>query len=301
MSATVEFAKMNGLGNKILVVDMRGRTDKVAPAAAIALNAADDTQFDQIMAIHDPKAAGTDAWIDILNSDGSKAQACGNGTRCVVQALASETGKKVFTFQTVAGILNATEHEDGTISVDMGKPVFDWDKIPLAEEFHDTSRIELQIGPIDNPVLHSPSVASMGNPHAIFWIDRDPMSFDLGRFGPLLENHLMFPERANITLAQVTSPNSITTRTWERGAGLTLACGSAACATAVSAARTGRTGREVAVKVASSPNQGVLTIEWRERDAHVIMTGPAEWEWSGTLDPSTGAWSRDAAPGAEAR
>ena len=301
MSATVEFAKMNGLGNKILVVDMRGRTDKVAPAAAIALNAADDTQFDQIMAIHDPKAAGTDAWIDILNSDGSKAQACGNGTRCVVQALASETGKKVFTFQTVAGILNATEHEDGTISVDMGKPVFDWDKIPLAEEFHDTSRIELQIGPIDNPVLHSPSVASMGNPHAIFWIDRDPMSFDLGRFGPLLENHPMFPERANITLAQVTSPNSITTRTWERGAGMTLACGSAACATAVSAARTGRTGREVAVKVASSANQGVLTIEWRERDAHVIMTGPAEWEWSGTLDPSTGAWSRDAAPGAEAR
>ncbi len=301
MSATVDFAKMNGLGNKILVVDMRGRTDKVAPAAAIALNAADDTQFDQIMAIHDPKAAGTDAWIDILNSDGSKAQACGNGTRCVVQALASETGKKVFTFQTVAGILNATEHEDGTISVDMGEPVFDWDKIPLAEEFHDTSRIELQIGPIDNPVLHSPSVASMGNPHAIFWIDRDPMSFDLGRFGPLLENHPMFPERANITLAQVTSPNSITTRTWERGAGLTLACGSAACATAVSAARTGRTGREVAVKVASSPNQGVLTIEWRERDAHVIMTGPAEWEWSGTLDPSTGAWSRDAAPGAEAR
>ncbi len=301
MSTTVEFAKMNGLGNKILVVDMRGRTDKVAPAAAIALNAADDTQFDQIMAIHDPKAAGTDAWIDILNSDGSKAQACGNGTRCVVQALASETGKKVFTFQTVAGILNATEHEDGTISVDMGEPVFDWDKIPLAEEFHDTSRIELQIGPIDNPVLHSPSVASMGNPHAIFWIDRDPMSFDLGRFGPLLENHPMFPERANITLAQVTSPNSITTRTWERGAGLTLACGSAACATAVSAARTGRTGREVAVKVASSPNQGVLTIEWRERDAHVIMTGPAEWEWSGTLDPSTGAWSRDAAPGAEAR
>jgi len=301
MSATVEFARMNGLGNKILVVDMRGRTDKVAPAAAIALNAADDTQFDQIMAIHDPKAAGTDAWIDILNSDGSKAQACGNGTRCVVQALASETGKKVFTFQTVAGILNATEHEDGTISVDMGKPVFDWDKIPLAEEFHDPSRIELQIGPIDNPVLHSPSVASMGNPHAIFWVDRDPMSFDLGRFGPLLENHPMFPERANITLAQVTSPNSITTRTWERGAGLTLACGSAACATAVSAARTGRTGREVAVKVASSPNQGVLTIEWRERDAHVIMTGPAEWEWSGTLDPSTGAWSRDAAPGAEAR
>lgn len=198
MSATVEFARMNGLGNKILVVDMRGRPDKVTPAAAVALNADPQTEFDQIMAIHDPKAEGTDAFIDILNSDGSKAQACGNGTRCVVQALAAETGRKAFTFQTVAGILNAVEHEDGTISVDMGRPVFDWDRIPLAEEFHDTSRIELQIGPIDKPVLHSPSTMSMGNPHAIFWVDRDVMSYDLARFGPLLENHPMFPERANI-------------------------------------------------------------------------------------------------------
>ncbi len=302
MSATVEFARMNGLGNKILVVDMRGRTDKVTPEAAIALNADAATQFDQIMAIHDPKAEGTDAWIDILNCDGTKAQACGNGTRCVVQALAAETGKKVFTFQTVAGILNAVELEDGTISVDMGKPVFDWDRIPLAEEFFDTSRIELQIGPIDNPVLHSPSAMSMGNPHAIFWVDRDPMSFDLERFGPMLENHPMFPEKANITLAQVTSDSSLRTRTWERGAGLTLACGSAACAAGVSAARTGRTGRKVTIDVASAPSRQPLIIEWRDND-HVVMTGPAEWEWSGVVDPTTGAWSRDEAevPGAEAR
>ncbi|MEZ2129846.1 MULTISPECIES: diaminopimelate epimerase [unclassified Sinorhizobium] len=301
MSNTVEFAKMNGLGNKILVVDMRGRTDKVTPAAAVALNAHAETEFDQIMAIHDPKLQGTDAFIDILNSDGSKAQACGNGTRCVVHALAAETGKRIFTFQTVAGVLNAVEHEDGTISVDMGKPVFDWDKIPLAEEFHDTSRIELQIGPIDNPVLHSPSAVSMGNPHAIFWVEKDVMSFDLGRFGPLLENHPMFPERANITLAQVNSPTSITTRTWERGAGLTLACGSAACASAVSAARTGRTGRKITIHVASAMPPGELRIEWRESDDHVIMTGPAEWEWSGKLDPATGAWTRDNEQGAEAR
>ncbi|MBO9126055.1 MULTISPECIES: diaminopimelate epimerase [unclassified Rhizobium] len=303
MSATVEFARMNGLGNKILVVDMRGRKDKVTPEAAIALNAASETQFDQIMAIHDPKAEGTDAWIDILNCDGTKAQACGNGTRCVVQALSAETGQKVFTFQTVAGILNAAEHEDGTISVDMGRPVFQWDKIPLAEEFFDTSRIELQIGPIDNPVLHSPSAMSIGNPHAIFWVDRDPMSFDLERFGPLLENHPMFPEKANITLAQVTSDASLRTRTWERGAGLTLACGSAACAAGVSAARTGRTGRKVTIDVATAPSRQPLTIEWREDD-HVVMTGPAEWEWSGTVDPVTGAWQRDEAveaPGAEAK
>ncbi|MDX3927458.1 MAG: diaminopimelate epimerase [Shinella sp.] len=294
MAGMVQFAKMNGLGNKILVVDMRAREDRVTPAAAVALNADPATQFDQIMAIHDPNAAGTDAFIDILNSDGSKAQACGNGTRCVVQALAAETGRKAFTFQTVAGILNAVEHDDGTISVDMGRPVFDWDKIPLAEEFHDTRRIELQIGPIDEPMLHSPSVVSMGNPHAVFWVDRDVMSYDLGRFGPLLENHPIFPERANITLAQVTSASSLRTRTWERGAGLTLACGSAACAAAVSAARTGRSGRKVTIDVASSPSRQPLVIEWRDDD-HVVMTGPAEWEWSGSLDPATGQWRRDEA------
>jgi diaminopimelate epimerase len=301
MADTVEFARMNGLGNKILVVDMRGRKDKVAPAAAVALNADPATQFDQIMAIHDPKAEGTDAFIDILNSDGSPAQACGNGTRCVVQALAAESGRKAFTFQTIAGILNAVEHEDGTISVDMGKPVFEWNKIPLAEEFHDTSRIELQIGPIDDPILHSPAVVSMGNPHAVFWVDKDVMSYDLGRFGPLLENHPMFPERANISLVQVTSPTSLRMRTWERGAGLTLACGSGACAAAVSAARTGRTGRKVTIEVATAKPPGKLQIQWRERDDHVVMTGPAEWEWSGTVDPATGAFSRDAEPEAQAR
>ncbi|MBL0374775.1 diaminopimelate epimerase [Rhizobium sp. KVB221] len=290
MTTDTPFAKMNGLGNKILVVDMRGRKDRVTSEAAIALAANAETSFDQIMAIYDPRADGTDAWIDILNCDGSLAQACGNGTRCVVQALAAETGRKTFTFQTIAGILNAEEHDDGQISVDMGRPEFAWDKIPLSEEFHDTSRIELQIGPIDNPVLHSPSVASMGNPHAIFWVDKDVWDYELDRFGPLLENHPMFPERANISIARVRSDHQLDLRTWERGAGLTLACGSAACATGVSAARTGRTGRDVAITM---PSGGILRIVWRNDD-HVVMTGPAEWEWSGMLDPATGVWRRDA-------
>jgi diaminopimelate epimerase len=289
MTINVPFAKMNGLGNKILVVDMHGRKDKVTPEAAIALAADPDTAFDQIMAIYDPKVDGTDAWIDILNCDGSFAQACGNGTRCVVQALAADTGRKTFTFQTIAGILNAEEHDDGLISVDMGRPEFAWNRIPLSEEFHDTRRIELQIGPIDNPVLHSPSVASMGNPHAIFWVDKDVWDYDLERFGPLLENHPMFPERANITIAHVTSKDEIDIRTWERGAGLTLACGSASCATGVSAARTGRTGRDVRI---TAPSGGVVRILWRDDD-HVVMTGPAEWEWSGMLDPATGSYTRD--------
>ncbi|MBZ9675326.1 diaminopimelate epimerase [Mesorhizobium sp. ES1-1] len=289
MASTAPFAKMNGIGNEILVADMRGRADRVTPDAAIALNADAATSFDQIMAIHDARTPGTAFFIDIVNSDGSRAQACGNGMRCVVQALAAETGQKAFTFETVAGILNAREHADGSISVDMGKPRFGWQDIPLAEEFHDTSRIELQIGPIDAPVLHSPSVVSMGNPHAIFWVDRDVWSYELDRFGPLLENHPIFPERANITIAQVTSPQSIVVRTWERGAGLTKACGSAACATVVAAARIGLTGRSASLL---TPGGGTLHVEWRDDD-HVILTGAAEWEFSGSFDPSTGDWARD--------
>ena len=289
MAGTAPFAKMNGIGNEIIVADMRGRADQVTAAAAVALNADAATRFDQIMAIHDARTAGTAYYVDILNSDGSSAQACGNGMRCVVQALAAESAQKTFTFETRAGILNAREHADGSISVDMGTPRFGWQDIPLAEEFHDTSRIELQIGPIDAPVLHSPSVVSMGNPHAIFWVDRDVWSYELERFGPLLENHPIFPERANITIAQVTSPETMIIRTWERGAGLTKACGSAACASVVAAARTKRTGRSVSLM---TPGGGTLHVEWRDDD-HVILTGAVEWEFSGSFDPLTGAWARD--------
>jgi len=283
-----QFAKMNGLGNEIIVADMRGRADRVTPAAAIALNADPATKFDQIMAIHDPRTPGTENYVAIINSDGSQAQACGNGMRCVTQALAAETGRKSFVFETMAGVLTAEEHADGLLSVDMGKPRVGWREIPLAEEFRDTRMIELQIGPIDAPILHSPSVVSMGNPHAIFWVERDVWSYELEKFGPLLENHPIFPERANISIAQVTARDAITLRTWERGAGLTRACGSAACAAAVCGARTRRTERKVTVTVPGGP----LLIEWREDD-HVLMTGPAEWEFSGAFDPETGAWTRE--------
>jgi diaminopimelate epimerase len=283
----VPFLKMSGLGNEIIVVDMRGRADRVSAAAAIAINGHEATRFDQIMAIHDPRTPGTLNYIEIINSDGTRAQACGNGMRCVVQALAAETGVKSFVFETLAGILTGEEHEDGSITVDMGRPHFAWYDIPLSEEFADTRNIELQIGPIDAPVLHSPSVLSMGNPHATFWVNDDVWNYALDRFGPLLENHPIFPERANISIAQVVSRDRIILRTWERGAGLTQACGTAACAALVNAARTMRTGRKATVTLPG----GDLLIEWRDDD-HVVLTGPAELEFAGTVDPATGAWSR---------
>ncbi len=286
----VPFFKMNGLGNQIIVADLRGTRARVTPQAAIAINARAETRFDQIMAIHDSRTAGTANYIEIINSDGSLAQACGNGMRCVVQMLSAEQGRQLFTFETIAGILFGEEAENGMITVDMGTPKFAWYDIPLNEEFADTRQVELQIGPIDDPVLHSPSVMSMGNPHATFWVKDDVWSYALDRFGPLLENHPLFPERANISIAHVVNPDRIILRTWERGAGLTEACGTAACAALVNGARTRRTNRKATITLPG----GDLVVEWLDND-HVTLTGPAEFEWRGLLDPQTGAWTRSEA------
>ena len=276
------FVMMNGLGNEIVVVDMRREAGAVSAAEARAAAQPAGAPYDQLMTLHVARTPGTDAYVRIYNNDGSEAGACGNGMRCIAEMLFKETGKTALTFETKAGLLNAWKGEAPLVStVDMGKPRFAWNEIPLAEEFRDTRAIELQIGPIDKPILHSPSALSMGNPHAIFWVD-DVDAYDLGKIGPLLENHPLFPERANISLAQVKSREHIVIRTWERGAGLTKACGSAACAAAVAAARLRRTGRQVTVTLPG----GDLAIEWRERDDHVLMTGPVAYEYEGTFDPA---------------
>src|SRR5450755_2062710 len=261
--ANQSFVKMNGIGNEIVVVDLRARGGAIAPEEARAAAAPQGAPYDQLMALYAPRTPGTDAFIRIYNNDGSEAGACGNGMRCVVRRLFEKTGQRSVTFETAAGLLNG------------------WQDIPLAEEFRDTRYIELQIGPIDAPVLHSPSVVSMGNPHAVFWVD-DVNAYDLTRFGPLLENHPIFPDRANITLANIVDRDHITIRTWERGAGLTEACGSAACATAVAAARLRRVNRTVNIALIG----GELSIEWRERDDHVLMTGTAAFEYEGRFDPA---------------
>lgn len=274
------FAKMNGIGNEIVVVDLRDSPSTVSADEARAIAAG--VPYDQLMVLQKPHLQGTGAFIRIYNNDGSEAGACGNGMRCVARRTFEATGARAATFETKAGLLNCWQGPSPDLyTVDMGAPKFGWQDIPLAEEFRDTRYIELQIGPIDAPILHSPSVVSMGNPHAIFWVD-DIEAYDLERFGPLLENHPIFPERANITLAHIVDRDRIVMRTWERGAGLTKACGSAACATAVAAARLKRTGRIVNMTLPG----GELVIEWRESDDHVLMTGPAVLEFEGTFDPA---------------
>jgi diaminopimelate epimerase len=276
------FVKMNGLGNEIVVVDMRLAPAAISEADARAAATPQGAPYDQMMALYPPRTPGTDAYVRIYNSDGSVAGACGNGTRCIAELIFRETGKDALTFETPAGLLNVWKGAEPQVStVDMGKPRFAWNEIPLAEEFADTRCIELQIGPIDDPILHSPSALSMGNPHAIFWV-KDVNAYDLSKIGPLLENHPIFPERANISLCAVQSRDHIVVRTWERGAGLTKACGSAACAATVAAVRLRKTDRKVTVTLPG----GDLLIEWRERDDHVLMTGPVAFEFEGRFDPS---------------
>src|SRR5579863_2916309 len=288
--ANRDFVKMNGLGNEIVIVDLRRGPGPIDAAAARA--AAGQEPYDQLMALY-PARSDEDALVRIYNSDGSEAGACGNGMRCVAAFIGEETGRAKLKFTTSAGVISCWRGANGLFTVDMGPPHFRWDEIPLAQEFADTRAIELEIGPRGAPVLHSPSAVSMGNPHAIFWVG-DPAAYDLGKIGPLLEHHLMFPQRANITLAATPSRDRVVMRTWERGAGLTKACGSAACAAAVAAARLNRTGRKVTV---SLPGGG-LTVEWREDDDHVLMTGPVEYEHKGRFDAAlfvpagTGAASR---------
>jgi diaminopimelate epimerase len=270
----IPFVRMNGLGNEIVVMDFRGSAKVLQAEDARAVAAAPRSGFDQLMVLHDPRTPGTSAFVRIYNTDGSESSACGNGTRCIAWLEAQKTGRSALQFETKAGILQTNIVDIGHITVDMGEPHFAWNEIPLSEPFHDTRGIELQIGPIDAPILHSPSVVNVGNPHAIFWVDDSPENYDLGRFGPMLEHHPLFPERANISLAQVISPEAIRARTWERGAGLTRACGTAACAVAVSAARKRMTGRKVTVNVPGGP----LIIEWTS-DNRILKTGPVEVEY----------------------
>ncbi|PTW63332.1 diaminopimelate epimerase [Breoghania corrubedonensis] len=279
----IPFVKMNGLGNDFVVFDARDVSVRLTDAQIAAIgDRRSGIGFDQ-MIIVEKSPLGVDAFMRIYNRDGGQVDACGNATRCIGRLLMEEKDTDRATIETNAGLLMAfATGDEARVTVDMGEPKLEWQQIPLAEEFRDTRAIELQIGPIDAPVLHSPAVVNMGNPHAIFFVD-DIEAHDLERFGPLLEHHPVFPEHANITLAQITGENEIRAKVWERGVGLTRACGTAACATGVAAARKRLTGRHVTVTLPGGP----LDIEWRESDGHVMMTGDTELEFFGALDMDT--------------
>jgi len=279
MPTGLPFRKMSGLGNEILVVDLRGGQTLNLTASTVAAIAKQPlSHFDQLMVLSEPRSPGTEAYVRIFNADGSEAEACGNGMRCIGWLEAERTGRRALAFETSAGRLSVDVAGAQRIRVDMGTPKFAWREIPLAEAFADTRAIELQVGPIDKPILHSPSVANVGNPHAVFWVD-DVAAYDLGRIGPMLEHHPLFPQRANISLAKVTGRAGITLRTWERGAGLTRACGSAACAATVCAVRKGLTAREVVVTLPGGP----IEIEWGTDD-RIRMTGSVDFAYEGVLN-----------------
>lgn len=270
------FRKMNGLGNDFVVLDARRAPLRLdATVIRRIADRADGVGCDQVIAIEPSRRA--DAFMRIWNADGGEVAACGNATRCVAAILSAESGRPETRIETVAGLLKTRVNQDGSVTVDMGQPRFAWDEIPLSEPFYDTSGIELQVGPIDAPTLHTPSVVNVGNPHCVFWVE-DADAHDLERIGPMLEHHPLFPERANISLAQILSREALKLRTWERGAGLTRACGTAACAAAVSAARCDLTGREVTVHLPG----GDLAVAWRE-DGHILMTGPSALDFEGMV------------------
>ncbi len=282
--ANLPFLKMNGLGNEIVVLDLRGNAHVVTADEARAIAGFERAKFDQLMVLHDPVSPGTDAFVRIYNADGSQAGACGNGTRCVARAILHGSGRETATVETAAGLLACRRLGDDIFSVDMGPPRFSWRDIPLAHAVADTDALPLAREVPGLPALTAPVAVSMGNPHAVFFV-ADAAAYDLAAIGPGLEHDPLFPERANISLAEVVDREHIVLRVWERGAGETLACGSGACATAVAAMRRGLTERCVSVRLPG----GTLAIEWHAGgpdDGHVLMTGPAELDWTGTFPPT---------------
>ncbi|MFB7879538.1 diaminopimelate epimerase [Brevundimonas diminuta] len=285
------YIRMNGAGNAFIVVQafeepFHPTEDQVR---ALADPAAGLGGFDQLIGVEPSETA--DAFMRVWNADGSMVETCGNALRCVGWLLLQATDKEEVVIDTLggpttarraAGRVGSGDPEGSTaathqVTVDMGAPRLEWSQVPLSEDM-DTRGIELQVGPIDAPVLHTPGAVSMGNPHVVFFTDRLDDAFVRGS-GSLVEHHPLFPEGVNVGFADVLARDHIRLRVWERGAGLTLACGTGACAALIASARRGLTDRKAAVTV----DGGELTIDWDEASGHVFMTGPVEIEGTGFL------------------
>jgi len=274
----IGFFKMHGLGNDFVVLDARREHIAINAGAARAVSdRRTGIGCDQLIVLERPRSRGAHVFMRIINRDGSEAEACGNATRCVAWLLAEESGARQVRLETAAGLLDAEVLRNARVAVDMGMPRSGWQDIPLAREM-DTLSVALAAGPLANPVC-----TNIGNPHATFFVE-DAEAVDLAALGPVLETDPLFPQRANIGVAAVAAPDRIRLRVWERGAGLTRACGSGACAALVAAHRRGLTGRQATVAL----DGGNLDIVWRpdtpDMPGHVIMTGPAVLSFDGSFD-----------------
>ncbi len=266
----VPFLKMHGLGNDFVIIDQRGGGAELTPAQVRALGDRHfGVGFDQLAVIR--RHPEHDAEIAFWNADGSTAGACGNATRCVARLLMDETRRDRLTLVTQRGALAAEKLPDGMIRIDMGPPGLAWHEIPLAEEM-DTVRL---------PIQGNPGAVSMGNPHCIYFVD-DADAVDLARIGPHAERLPVFPERTNVEFVSLRSPSEVRLRVWERGTGITYACGSGACAVIVAGVRRGVLDRNVTIHM----DGGTLDLEWRESDGHVLMTGPIARVFEGQITPA---------------
>ena len=273
-----DYVRMNGAGNAFIVVDAFDRPFRPSEDEVRRLASPDAGLggFDQLISVEPSKAA--DGFMRVWNADGSMVETCGNALRCVGWLMLEEFEKPQVVVDTLGGLTRATRAGQLRVRVDMGEPRLEWQQVPLAEEM-DTRGIELQVGPIDNPVVHTPGAVSMGNPHVVFFTGRQDDGFVRGT-GSLVEHHPLFPEGVNVGFANVLDAETIRLRVWERGAGLTLACGTGACGAMVAAHRRGLVGRSVKMIL----DGGELLVEWDEATNHVFMTGPVEIEGTGTLE-----------------
>ncbi|MEL7139995.1 MAG: diaminopimelate epimerase [Pseudomonadota bacterium] len=265
------FRKMHGAGNDFVVVDARaGDVPALTPALVRALGDRHrGVGFDQLAVLHD--APGADVGVVFWNADGSTAAACGNATRCIASLLLSEgRGPSLGIEVAGRGRLGARARSNGLIEVDMGPPGLGWHDVPLSQNV-DTLAL---------PLARSPVALSMGNPHCVHFVE-DLDSIDWRAEGRAVEVHPLFPERTNVQFVEVVDEAHLRARVWERGVGPTLASGSSACAIAVAAHRRGLAARQVAVELEG----GVLEIEWREGDGHVLMAGPVAAVFEGWLSP----------------
>jgi diaminopimelate epimerase len=271
----MRYFKMNGCGNEFVIIDARSRGSlplSAAQARAIA-DRNDGLGCDQVIAVE--RSIRGDAYMRIWNANGGEVDACGNATRCVAWLLMEEGGAQSRRIETPAGILYAERRGEKLITVDMGSPLLRWEEIPVAKPM-DTIELDFEAGGLDKP-----GAVNMGNPHVIFFVN-DVRAVPIDTLGPKVERDPLFPQKVNVGFAEVRSQQQIRLRTWERGVGLTKACGTSACAAVVAANRQGRTGRQVEVLV----DGGSLEIEWRAGDDRVLMTGPIELEATGEL-PAT--------------